>query len=319
MQSSNLPARVPLAFATDGPKNIIPLASQIAIKPAIASLTDGFPPITMLPDNAGGLAPFGEDFNGILFLLSAQIVWACAGGPMTFDVGFAEAVGGYPKGANLASNTAPGRRWTSVIENNANDPDAGGAGWIVGAQPPTAREVYSQPGTVEWVCPPGVYQLEPRLVGPGGAGSNGAPPNPGHGGGGGGYCSGPVYVVPGNIYPLSVGLFGGVGVPGSPTSAFGLIANDGGNGSAGGPGAGGTATGGLINRQGGGGGYGYMGGTTAFGGGGGASPTLYGPNPSVNSPGPATPGQPGSTGQGGTGGPNGSGGNGGGGEIVLCY
>lgn len=75
MQASNIPSKVPLPFANSGTKNAIPTASQIGVTPGAASLTDGFPPLTMTPLASGGVPPAGADFNGILNLITAIQQW----------------------------------------------------------------------------------------------------------------------------------------------------------------------------------------------------------------------------------------------------
>lgn len=132
MQSTNIPSKIPLPFAYaagGGYINPIPVASQIGITDGRASLHDGFPPDTFTPINAGGVPPFGGDFNGILNEITAIQQWQEAGGFFPFDPTFAATVNGYPKGAVIQSNTQAGY-WLSTIENNSNNPDAGGAGWV---------------------------------------------------------------------------------------------------------------------------------------------------------------------------------------------
>jgi len=55
--------------------------------------------------------------------------WMSAGGGFKFSSGFAAAVGGYPKGARVL-NSAGNGYWLSLIDNNSNDPDATGIGWL---------------------------------------------------------------------------------------------------------------------------------------------------------------------------------------------
>jgi len=129
MQLSQIPTLVPLPFAASGNKNVIPQASQIGITPGAASLVDGFPPLTFTPLAAGGIPPAGADFNGILNLLSANTQWQNAGGFSQYNAAFSTAVGGYPKTALLAKASGSGY-WLSLADNNATDPDTGGAGWI---------------------------------------------------------------------------------------------------------------------------------------------------------------------------------------------
>lgn len=122
MQSSSIPTRVPLPFASSGSKNAIPTASQIGITDGAASLTDGFPPLTFVPIAAGGIGPDGMDVNGILNLLSANTQWANAGAMYPYDSTFSTAIGGYPQGAILSRADATGY-WISLAENNTLNPD----------------------------------------------------------------------------------------------------------------------------------------------------------------------------------------------------
>lgn len=134
MQLSNVPDKLVLPWATAGNKNAIPVASQIGITAGAASLTDGFPPLTMTPIAAGGVAPSGLDMNGILFEMSAILRWANAGGGYVYDGTFAadSNVGGYPKGARLLRSDGLGY-WFNTVENNTTDPEDAGAvaaGWV---------------------------------------------------------------------------------------------------------------------------------------------------------------------------------------------
>lgn len=129
MQASNAPTKSAVPFANSGTKNTIPVASQIGVTPGLASFTDGFPPLTMTPLAAGGVPPYGADFNGILNFLSSATRWAQAGAGYPYDAAFSTAVGGYPKGATLVMATGNGY-WLSTVENNTSNPDTGGAGWV---------------------------------------------------------------------------------------------------------------------------------------------------------------------------------------------
>lgn len=128
MQSSDLPTRIQLPFADSGSKNTIPTAASAT--PGRASYEEGFPPETMVPPGSGGVAPFGQDFNGVFYDLSRWNRWGAAGGPVFYNSAFSTAVGGYPQGANLASTSSFSRVWTSLVNNNTSDPDAGGANWV---------------------------------------------------------------------------------------------------------------------------------------------------------------------------------------------
>lgn len=130
MQASQTPTRVTLPFAANGTKNPIPAASQISVTPGAASLNDGFPPLTFTPIAAGGVPPFGADFNGILNLITQTIRWEHAGGSFGYNSAFATDpnVGGYPRGALLARADNSGL-WLNQTDNNTTNPDTGGAGW----------------------------------------------------------------------------------------------------------------------------------------------------------------------------------------------
>lgn len=129
MQVSNAPSKSAVPFADSGTKNTIPVASQIGVTPGAASFTDGFPPLTMTPLAAGGVPPYGADFNGILNFLSAAVRWAQAGASYPYDAAFASSIGGYPKGAVLANASGTGL-WFNLADNNATNPDSGGSNWI---------------------------------------------------------------------------------------------------------------------------------------------------------------------------------------------
>lgn len=133
MLASQIPAnKFPLAFGQNaGGAYIrsIPVTSQIGIQNGAASLNDGFPPLTFIPTGAGGVPPYGQDMNGILNEISLWSQWLQAGGVfIPYDPAFSSAIGGYPKGAILASASA-GSIWVSTADNNTTDPDTGGSGW----------------------------------------------------------------------------------------------------------------------------------------------------------------------------------------------
>ena len=132
MQTSGIPARVAVPFADSGTKNTIPVPSQVAVTPGLASWTTGFPPLTMTPITAGGVPPYGADFNGILNSITNAIRWSSAGASYPFDATFASAVGGYPKGALIPNSTGTGY-WLNQTENNSSNPEASATvstGWV---------------------------------------------------------------------------------------------------------------------------------------------------------------------------------------------
>lgn len=131
MQVSTSPTLVPLPFADSGAKNVIPEAASPT--PGLASLTTGFPPVTMTPLAAGGIPPAGQDMNGILNLISQTTRWTQAGGPFAYNAGFAtdSNVNGYPQGAVISRADYTGQ-WISTADNNTANPDTVGTNWVPG-------------------------------------------------------------------------------------------------------------------------------------------------------------------------------------------
>lgn len=133
MLASNVPPKFPVPFASGaGSADIraIPVPSQITTLPGAASLTDGFPPLNFTAIAAGGIPPFGQDFNGIFNQITKWNQWHAAGGPVRYDATFATAIGGYPSGALVESNSGHAI-YESVADNNTADPNAGGALWKI--------------------------------------------------------------------------------------------------------------------------------------------------------------------------------------------
>lgn len=132
MQASQIPVKFQVPFANAaGPGYVrpIPVASQIAVTPGAASLNDGFPPLTFVPVGSGGIPPFGEDFNGILNMITQWVQWGNAGGTVPFDATFATEIGGYPAGALVLAATGDAF-WLCTADNNTANPDTGGVGWM---------------------------------------------------------------------------------------------------------------------------------------------------------------------------------------------
>jgi len=129
------PPTVIIPFAADAadPAFItlpIPVDSQIGVLPGAASFTDGFPPLTMPnPGDPNFVPPFGQDMNGVLYMISAFCAMLQAGQLCQFDDNAQYAWGGYKLGANLAKVDGTGF-WFNVVDGNDTNPDTGGAGWI---------------------------------------------------------------------------------------------------------------------------------------------------------------------------------------------
>lgn len=135
LSSSSIPTKIPVYWAQTASGSFstcpVPTPSQIPITAGRASWTDGFPPLTFLPAVSGGIPPFGQDFNGVLCQISQWTRWFNAGASVPYDATFQSTIGGYPKGAIVPSATTFGIFWISTVENNASNPDTGGAGWTL--------------------------------------------------------------------------------------------------------------------------------------------------------------------------------------------
>jgi hypothetical protein len=107
----------------------IPVASQVGVLVGAASFEDGFPATTMTDPEAGGIAPYGQDNNGILYMLSQYAALMQAGQIVPFNATAAAAFGGYAVGARIASTT-PGLFWTNNLDANTTDPDLDPSNWI---------------------------------------------------------------------------------------------------------------------------------------------------------------------------------------------
>lgn len=98
MESLTMPQILSGAFAYNGEKNTIPEEPTGSF---LASIQEGFPPITMMPKKTAGSRPEGKDFNGILNLVSQFYFFTQNGGTYTFNQSVSDAIGGYPEGARL--------------------------------------------------------------------------------------------------------------------------------------------------------------------------------------------------------------------------
>lgn len=125
-----IPPSVPEAFAINGERNVIPVASQIGITNGAASLNDGFPPLTRTSPSSGGVPPAGKDFNGILFMISAHVAWLQSGGCYQFNSDVVTIAGGYRIGAIVQSAVTPTTFFMNTVNGNTNNPDSVTTGWL---------------------------------------------------------------------------------------------------------------------------------------------------------------------------------------------
>jgi hypothetical protein len=123
------PPVLPQPFANNADPSFITAIPDTTITAARASYDLGFPPVTMQPEASGGIPPFGQDFNGIFYALSAHVFAQQAGQLYTYNSDVSTAAGGYPLGAMIESSDGT-TVWFNIVANNTADPDAEGAGWV---------------------------------------------------------------------------------------------------------------------------------------------------------------------------------------------
>lgn len=111
------------AFAQNGGKQDVPITGDTS--GGRASYDVGFPPITRIPIVAGGIPPFGTDFNGVLYDLSQAIQYVQSGVAFPFNQDFATAIGGYEIGAIVSDASNKSLLWINGTASNTVFP----TGW----------------------------------------------------------------------------------------------------------------------------------------------------------------------------------------------
>ena len=114
MKASNSPKKMSVAFGVNGQRQ--DLQSSMVVGTSLASYNNGFPPITMISKDAGGIPPQGKDFNQILYEVSSDAQWNQASGIYGYDADFSTAIGGYPKGAVVL-----GTDGETIYQNTSDD------------------------------------------------------------------------------------------------------------------------------------------------------------------------------------------------------
>lgn len=120
------PVQIAVPFATSGLKNAIPANTNNVT--GNAGYDAGFGAINMTPKTAGGIPPFGQDFNGIFYDVTLALQFLEAGGSFPYNSTFSTAIGGYPLGA-IVSRTDGTGLWRNTAANNTTNPETFGAGW----------------------------------------------------------------------------------------------------------------------------------------------------------------------------------------------
>lgn len=120
------PGKIITPWAESGLKNSIPPAANPST--GRAGFDQGFSAINMTAKEAGGIPPFGQDFNGIFYEVTNILRYMQAGGQPTFSSALAVAIGGYPKGAMVLGSNGVSL-WQSKVDSNSTDPNVDPANW----------------------------------------------------------------------------------------------------------------------------------------------------------------------------------------------
>lgn len=120
------PGKIITPWAESGLKNPIPPAANPAT--GRAGFDQGFSAINMTAKEAGGIPPFGQDFNGIFYEVTNILRYMQAGGQPTFSSALATAIGGYPKGAMVLGSDGV-TLWQSKVDSNSTNPNIAPSSW----------------------------------------------------------------------------------------------------------------------------------------------------------------------------------------------
>lgn len=118
MDSNSAIPRTIVPFASSGAKNTIPVTTADT---SAASYMLGFPPLTAIPVESGGVPPTMEDMNGILYDVTDMLVQARAAGIQQWSASFSNSISGYPSGAITISQS---KLWLSNVDSNTSTPGA---------------------------------------------------------------------------------------------------------------------------------------------------------------------------------------------------
>ena len=129
-----LPTQFSEAFGVNADPSTINPIPPTTSTPGEASFDKGFPLTTMTAPASGGVPPFGQDFNGLLFQITGVLAYLNSGQAFPYNSALSTALGGYPPGAVVMSSRTdfPGTGfWLNKLANNTSDPDGGSpVGWV---------------------------------------------------------------------------------------------------------------------------------------------------------------------------------------------
>lgn len=125
------PIHIPAVFAVNGLKNVIQKSRQFGQAIQDFTWVDGTPAVTMIDKADGGLAPKGQDFNGVMNAICEHTVFGQSGGRYKWSQDVIDNYGGYPSGAIVQSDDET-REFRSLADNNTQNPNLSlGSTWVV--------------------------------------------------------------------------------------------------------------------------------------------------------------------------------------------
>lgn len=125
------PIHIPAVFAVNGLKNVIQKVRQVGQAIQDFTWVDGTPAVTMIDKADGGLAPKGQDFNGVLNALSEHTVFNQNGGRYKWSQEVIDNYGGYSKDFIIQSDNGV-TEFISLADNNTINPNTTlGSAWAV--------------------------------------------------------------------------------------------------------------------------------------------------------------------------------------------
>lgn len=125
------PIFIPVAFAENGIKNPIQKALQPNQAEQEATWEKGWGNITFIPIESGGKAPLGQDFNGVLNVISSNVIHTQNGNRYKWSQDVVDNYGGYEFGAIVQSDDGT-KEFRSILDNNTYNPNINPTNsWIV--------------------------------------------------------------------------------------------------------------------------------------------------------------------------------------------
>lgn len=132
------PIHIPAVFAEGGTKNSIYKTLQVGQPAQEATWVIGWGGITMTPIDSGGKPPLGQDFNGVLNAMCANIVHTQNAKRYQWSQDVIDNYGGYSIGSIVQSDDTL-REFRSLVDSNTVNPNLGlGSSW----------EIYSGQGSI---------------------------------------------------------------------------------------------------------------------------------------------------------------------------